>query len=222
MNPVNLSLTLQKIPLAIHEEKKISISIPRILRIQFQEILSEHDLRRLSITPTIDPTSKHVVELTWDNSKEDANGLAYLSWLETNIALPSTMIFELVSSKSNFLSTDLASSKYCLRGTLDTIIVDKAYVEDSNTAAGVHVGMEMKKTVTENDCIQAIIELLAAGIFSNFPVVMVLTDLKQYWQFFWFSRGSVVSCKLDLRRAVTMLEGILRMDPTDQGPCNNR
>lgn len=127
------------------------------------------------------------------------------------------MAFELTSSKPNFLSTNLASSRYQLKGTLDIIIVDKVYVEDFSTAAGVYIGMKVKKTVTEKDCIQAIIELLAADIFSNFPVVMVLTDLKQYWQFFWFSRGNVVSCRLDLKRAIAMLGGILRMDPTDQG-----
>lgn len=132
------------------------------------------------------------------------------------------MTFKPVSYKPNFLSTDLVSSRYPLKGTLDGIIVDKAYVEDSNTTAGVRIGIEMKKTATEKDCIQAIIELLATEIFSDIPVVMVPTNLKQYWQFFWFSRGNVVSCKLDLRRAVTMLEGILRMDPTDQGPCSNR
>lgn len=166
-------------PLAPREENKISVSISRIARSQFQEILLEHGLKLLSIKPEIDSTSKHVVEFNLDKSlKENSHSPAYRSWLETNVALPSTMALELTSSKPNFLSTNLASSRYQLKGTLDIIIVDKVYVEDFNTAAGVYIGMKVKKTVTEKDCIHAIIEPLAADIFSNFPVVMVLTDLK--------------------------------------------
>lgn len=86
--------------------------------------------------------------------------------------------------KPNLLSTDLASAKYKLKGTLDTIIVDTKYVKDLNIATGVRVGIKRKKSVPEKDCIQAIIELIAADIYSNYPVVIVLTDLRDHWQFF--------------------------------------
>lgn len=50
------------------------------------------------------------------------------------------------------------------------MIVEKAYVKDLNTAGGVRVGIEMKKVVVKPGS-------HAAGVYSNYPVVVLLTDL---------------------------------------------
>lgn len=89
------------------------------------------------------------------------------------------------------------------------MIVEKAYVKDLNIVGGVRVGIEKKKVVATEDCIQAVMQLIAAGIYSNYPVVVLLTDLGGHWQFFWFQIGYIVSCTLDLRRGITLLEAIV-------------
>ncbi|KAJ3267686.1 hypothetical protein HDV01_004445 [Terramyces sp. JEL0728] len=48
-----------------------------------------------------------------------------------------------------------------------------------------HVIIEVKKSIKSNNFTQAKLELLCADSLSNFSVIVVLTDLKDDWHFFW-------------------------------------
>lgn len=159
--------------------------------------------------------SKHVAAFVWGQGKEDAHTDQYLKWLVRHVTVPGDVEFYCASKQQNFLSTALASSQFNLNGTLDVVVVDSAYVKDNNIPAGVRVGLELKKAVGSNDYMQAIAELVAANIASKYRVVIVLTDLKSHWQFFWLVPTAVMSCTLDRSSAVPFLE-ILAAD-TDTG-----
>lgn len=53
---------------------------------------------------------------------------------------------------------------------------------------------------------QAIAKLVVVSIASKYRVVILLTDLKSHWQFFWLVPAVVMSCKLDRPSAVPLLE----------------
>lgn len=155
------------------------------------------------------PCEKQVRAFVWNLQIEGSHGGAYLEWLNDNISLPGNLEFYPASAKSNLLSTSLASARYKLNGTLDTLIVEKAYVKDLNIVAGVRVGIEKREVVSEEDCIQAVAQLIAADIYSNYSVIILLTDLRNHWQFFWFQVGYIASCTLDLRRGIKLLEAVV-------------
>jgi len=155
-------------------------------------------------------TTKRVSSFVWTDKKEDAHAQEYLTWLEGCINLPSGVNFHITSNKANLLSTTIASSQFNITGTLDVAIVDRKYVRSRNTAGGIRVGLELKKTVEESNVMQAIVELIVASIYSEYSVVMVLTDLGEDWQFFWLERGCVVDCVFDLKESITLLERIVQ------------
>lgn len=150
--------------------------------------------------------SKRVASFVWGQGKEDAHTGQYLKWLERHVTVPGDVEFYCASKHQNFLSTTLASSQFNLNGTLDVVVVDSAYVKDNNIPAGVRVGLELKKAVGANDYMQAIAELVTANIASKYRVVIVLTDLKSHWQFFWLAPTVIMSCTLDRSSAVPFLE----------------
>lgn len=81
---------------------------------------------------------------------------------------------------------------------------------------------------------QAIAELVTANIASKYRVVIVLTDLKSHWQFFWLVPTAIMNCTLDRSSAVPFLEilaadtatevpsGAAADDPPYQGRCGIR
>lgn len=217
----------------LREDRKVALSISRITGQRFEQLLAEWDLRRETVTLSVPP--KHATPFTWGPGKEDAHSDQYLKWLKLHVTVPDDVEFYCASRQQNFLSTTLASSRFNLNGTLDVVVVDSAYVEDNNIPAGVRVGLELKKVIGANDYMQAIAELVAASIASKYRVVIVLTDLKSHWQFFWLVPAVVMSCKLDRSSAIPLLEILASdtnttvpsgadavADPPYQGRCSVR
>lgn len=84
-----------------------------------------------------------------------------------DVTIPDDMEFYCTSQHQNFLSTTLASSQFILNGTLDVVIPESIYIEDCNTAAGVRMGLELKKVVSANDYMQAIAKLVTQVLPPN-------------------------------------------------------
>ena len=133
------------------------------------------------------PTEKPIQQFEWDERKEDAQSERYMKWLHANIALPPHTAFFNVSSANHLLSTSHVSSKYKFSGTLDVAVIDDAYASRSFVVCGIKIGFELKNVTTYNDN-QAIIKLLIAGLSSEYAVVMVLTNLRNVWRFFWLEK----------------------------------
>jgi hypothetical protein len=87
-------------------------------------------------------------------------------------------------------------------------IVDKRYVQKGGAfiASGLLVGIEVKKMVDSKHHMQPIIELLLANVVSQYPVIMLLTDLGSNWTYFWLQKGTIAYDVPKLRRGVALLE----------------
>ena len=111
-----------------------------------------------------------------------------MKWLDANIALPPhTQSFH-ASSAKNLLSTSHESSKYKFSGTLDAAVINSAYAGRWFVVCGIKIGFELRKNITSYNDHQAIIELLIAGLSSEYAMVIVLTDLGNVWRFFWLEK----------------------------------
>lgn len=184
-----------------------TIPISRITQDQFKEVIEEFGFQ-LRSRPGIGvtPTSESIRPFEWDDRKEDARANDYMEWLNDNITPPKGTQFYKASSDIKLLNSAVASSKYKFSGTLDAAIVNDAYIETGFVVSGILVGIEVKKNVTPKNNMQAILELLIAGLSSEYSVVNILTDLRDVWRFFWLEQGLIVSCQLKRLQAVNFIE----------------
>ena len=61
------------------------------------------------------------------------------------------------------------------------LIVDSEYVRDMNMLGGILVAIKTKESVGSGDATQAALELISASTYSNYPVIVLLTDLNKVW-----------------------------------------
>ena len=65
--------------------------------------------------------------------------------------------------------------------------------------------IELKKIGREKHRMQAVTELICAAAKSNFAVVVLLTDLGDYFRFFWLHGKSILDCMIERHKAVVLL-----------------
>ena len=109
-----------------------------------------------------------------------------------HIRLPDGAEYYRSPGESDLLTTSL--TPYPKRD-LDIVITDKPYIDCRNVPSGMWIVIELKKSVVGmSPIVQATAKLLAASALSNFPVVVLLTDLKNHLQFVWLTKREVVDC----------------------------
>jgi hypothetical protein len=151
-------------------------------------------------------TEKQVNPFVWSDKKEDSNSDRYMKWLNANVTIPSYVTLYKTSNQGHLLSLLPVSTHYKFNGTLDMAIVDIRYVKKgASIAPGLLVGIEVKKEVEAKHHMQATIELLLANVVSQYPVIMLLTDLRNNWTYFWLQKGTVAYDVLELSRGVALL-----------------
>jgi len=85
-----------------------------------------------------------------------------------------------------------------IRGTTDIIILPRRYNRGNNFKGGIQIAIELKrKGITEAHCSQETLQLILASCLSNYPVVVILTNLKKYWQFIWVSKSGLTEATLE-------------------------
>ncbi|RPB29607.1 hypothetical protein L211DRAFT_832313 [Terfezia boudieri ATCC MYA-4762] len=202
----------------------VEIFISRVSSSQYKSILNYLGLQRVSLEFEVPPVNRTFEEFSWGPEKEDAQMDNCLAWLRTHIILPENMQFHPVANNTSFLNYTVGegTSKYFLKGTTDIIVLPTRYVRDFNAHSGMQLAIELKKEIKEADCRQAIMELIATNAFSNYPVVVLLTDLKGLWQFSWFNTASegIESVTFGLHCGVALMEYILH--GRGDGPYINR
>ena len=183
----------------------------------FKVLLEENNLFRTTESFPQTPTTKPIQPFAWGNQNEVAHRHAYLEWLTKNINLPDGVEFYHASSNTALLNSTLVSSQMNIKGTLDIAVVDKSHIKSRNIVAGIRVGIELKKKIQTADTMQVITELIVANLYSKYPAVMLLTDLREDWHFFWLEVGQVVDCVFDLKSGITLLETFIHQpNPTGQ------
>lgn len=72
------------------------------------------------------------------------------------------------------------------------MIVEKAYVASDNVLSGIQVAIKLKKTPAGKHVMQAVPKLFCTTTKSNFTIVVVLTNLREYFQVFWLCERSIL------------------------------
>ena len=133
--------------------------------------------------------------------------------------------FYKASRNNNLLDTALMDRRYILRGTTDVVITEKNYVRVLDAERGMRVTIELKTKVRQGDQRQAILQLIAANMRSNYPVIALLTDLRETWLFYWLSldggKVRILECLLDLPHGTAFVEAYLKGE-TEINNCTMR
>lgn len=200
---------------------KTEINLSAVSNTQYQSILSYFGLEERCLDSNeinFLPTGRDPLEFIWAPEKEDAQMGRCLDWFKSTISLPPRKEIHSVAGISDFLNYSFGGtnkSAYLLKGTTDIVIVPDIYVQNFNMRVGLQIAIQLKKDICEADHRQAMLQLIAASAFARFPVTVVLTDLKQCWQFMWCSAFGVDQITLDHRGGVTFLENILNTEGSD-------
>ena len=110
-------------------------------------------------------------------------------------------------------------SKYVLKGTTDVVIVQNAYIRPRNILGGMQVVVELRKKGDDQDARQATLELISANVFANYAVVVLLTDLKEYWHFLWLAKETYIKGIVPgLRSGGALREDILHGSGSEEVP----
>ena len=163
-------------------------------------------------TPKWDTQSRlfedNISSFTWSQATENApaqrtNYMAYLK----KIAWPDG--YTIVDSSSKAFCVTMAD--YDFNGSIDVILADDSTVESQNELNGIHLGIELKKTIArdEHDR-QVIIEhMCASKSNSALNVLTLLTDLNEQWFFFYFGpERKLFKLRATRPQAVFLLENM--------------
>ena len=186
----------------------MDIKISNFTNIKYQNLLRDLGLTEpRSIEVSITPNKVITSEFVWPSGNESQHMDMCIAWLRSVVTIPGGKQLYSVAGQSELLNYDFES--YSLRGTTDLVFISNAYVKTYNVRAGIEIAVELKKEVSSLDFKQATLELVAAGISSHFPVVVLLTDLRKSWQFSWFAKSGIQRSSLQCSEAVAFIEEIL-------------
>ncbi|RPB23234.1 hypothetical protein L211DRAFT_279841 [Terfezia boudieri ATCC MYA-4762] len=182
-------------------------------------------MKRIHVQFEVVPANRTVEGFNWSPEKEGAQMDECLAWLRTNITLPEGTQFHSVANNSSFLNYTFGEggSKYVLKGTTDVVILQNVYIRSRNILGGMQVIVELKKQVGDQDTRQVTLELISANVFSNYGVVVLLTDLNEYWHFLWLTKETrIEEIVLGLHCGVALLEDILHGRGSEEKPYCTR
>ena len=95
--------------------------------------------------------------------------------------------FYKASNNYNLLDTALMDRRYILRGTTNVVITENNHVCVMDPERWTRVTIELKMEVKQSHQRQAVLQLVAANMRSNYPFIALLTDLRETWFFYWLS-----------------------------------
>src|SRR4051794_36042383 len=94
--------------------------------------------------------------------------------------------------------------------------MNKSFFDILEYRSGIRAGFKLKKKVQDLDINQAIAELIATNILSNYAVFIVLTDLNNNWIFYWLSNDRTIMMfrAVNSSNALDIIERALTKDLT--------
>ncbi|KAF8447030.1 hypothetical protein BGX38DRAFT_1142980 [Terfezia claveryi] len=168
-------------------QRTVEISLSTVSVTKYQSVLAYLELEDAEVIEfNVTPTHKVLNDdgFVWGPEKEDAQMDRCLNWLKQIISLPAKLEMHSIAGRRDFLNYSFGGTKsYALKGTAGIVIVQDIYAKALHMRAGIQMTIELKKELHEADRRQAVMQLIAASSFSQFPVTSVLTDLRQNWQF---------------------------------------
>lgn len=165
-----------------------------------------------SMVPT---HTKQLPAYQWDERYEGTHVDRYLPFVLQNIKVDSRQWQWVdVSGKKNLLIQASAHSLgYNFRGTADIALCSRNAVHSNIYTSGMRVLLEVKTAPVSDDTYQAMVILLLANILNpKFKPVVVLTDLRDSWVFFWLERQCIWHSAQDRSVAAGILEDMIQQE----------
>jgi len=137
----------------------------------------------------------------WDERTEPQQIEDCLSFLKDHLKIPRCCVLRAIDKWVGFLSVHSKSlgTTVGIRGTSDLAVLDRGFDSALTPRAGIIVLLELKKDPQPKDVRQAHLELIAACRISQFRAVVVLTDLRESWRFYWIKDKDL--CMMSIRSA---------------------
>ncbi|KAF8419754.1 hypothetical protein EV426DRAFT_644762 [Tirmania nivea] len=202
------------------------IAMTEVTSTQYHSFLSYLCLNRITVEFEVLPVDEEIVGFDWSSDKEDAQMEKCLNWLNTHISLPQkeNMQFHYVANNTSLLNYTFGegNSQYLLTGTTAVAVLPARYIRAHNIAGGIQVAIELRGQIDESSCKQAVLQLLAASALSNYPVMVLLTDLREYWHFLWLVMEGIQEISLGLHCGVALMNDILNGGGGERRPYFNR
>jgi len=200
------------------DSNKTEVTISKISKLRFHKLLEEGGLKITNFQLDVPLDDQAIPAFKWNpRADEPTQSSEYLTWLELHFPLREGLQYYNGSDSPELLTTMNASAQFRFKGTTDIAVVEKTYVASSTVSSGVRVAIELKKTPGGKHVMQAVTELLCATAKSNFPVVVLLTDLGDVFRFFWIHEKSILDWKLERRKAATLLRLLVSPPTPDSG-----
>lgn len=162
-----------------------------------------------SMSPT---HTKKFPAYQWDDRYEGSQADRYMPYILQNIKVDSRQWQWVdVQGQRNLLTqVSMHTLGYNFKGTTDTILCSRNAVRSQIYTSGMRVLLEVKRAPVHDDSYQAmVILLLANSLNPKFKPVVVLTDLRDSWVFFWLEGQCIWHSAQDRPAAAGILEDML-------------
>jgi len=127
--------------------------------------------------------------------------------MKANVTIPDNLEFYNLSSDRDIFALPAGELPRSITGTSDIAIIDKSFLVSMRVVGGLKVVFELKKNVIRPSINQAIVETILANALSAYAVLVVLTDLKNDWHFFWLQEFKIAEIVVhDIHEAITIIE----------------
>ena len=102
---------------------------------------------------------------------------------------------------------------YNFKGTINLVLCSRNAVRSNIYTSGMRVLLEVEKAPVHSDSYQAMVTLLLANSLNpKFKPVVVLTDLRDSWVFFWLEQQCIWHSAQDRPAAAGILEDMLQQE----------
>lgn len=166
-----------------------------------------------SMSPT--HTQKKFPAFQWDDRYQGTQADRYLPYILQNIKVDCCRWqWVNVQGQKNLLShVSMHTLGYKFKGTTDMVLCSRNAVRSNIYTSGMRVLLEVKKAPVHNDSYQAMVILLLASLLNpKFKLVVVLTDLRDSWVFFWLEGQCIWHSAQERPAAAGILEDMLQQE----------
>jgi len=138
---------------------------------------------------------------TWDERTEPQQSEDCISFLKGHLKFPCSCVLRAIDKRADFLSVhaNALGTTMGLKGTSDLAVLDRAFVTALALRAGIILLFKLKKDIQERDARQAQLQTISGNRVSQFCPVVVLTDLRESWRFYWIKDKDL--CMMSIRSA---------------------
>lgn len=151
----------------------------------------------------------------WDDRYEGTQADRYLPYILQNIKVDSRrwQWVDVQGQKNLLTHVSMHTLGYNFKGTTDMVLCSRNAVCSNIYTSGMRVLLEVKKAPIHDDSYQAmVILLLANSLNPKFKPVVVLTDLRDSWVFFWLEGQCIWHSAQDRPAAAGILEDMLQQE----------